>query len=290
MLYVGGEAVATTTQTIAAGAATTVSLTFTPEEAVADTEAYIEVNYAGGTLKSEAVSVTIAAVPSISETEELTLEAGTYAYLNVNYSLKAGWNTIVLPFSVTNLSVFGEGAEAYAFSGYAEAYGQKTFSFTRATSLAAATPYVIYAPEAKNVLTFTGVTVYADYLKADAIATRSGAALFQGTYAPLAAGDMNNLEAGLTADGHIKKAGAQSSIRALHAYFELDPEKVKTVTESTTEPDGEEVRFFLFEAADGIRSLSNAESAGQLFDLSGRKVSHAKQGVFVLGGKKVVVK
>ncbi len=285
-LYIDGNVVATAEQEVAANEEATIELSFEPTEAVVFKNAYIEITYAEGlTKKTDEVSVFIqeVTVKVLDETavNEFSGTTETYDRVKLNYTVKQGWNTIAVPFMISDLSVFGENVQAYLFSDYADG----ELKFSRTTMIPAATPCVFYteAPSTKQI-SFDGVTIYSYNAVEEDCAVTKNEATFQGTYAPIAAPGMQGKYGVVPSTGKIQKGGAGASIKALRAYFIL-PENV----------DGSKlIMTFVEEEGDatsikGIENL-NIENA-EMFDLSGRKViGQKKAGIYILNGKKVVVK
>lgn len=285
-LYIDGNVVATAEQEVAANEEATIELSFEPTEAVVFKKAYIEITYAEGlTKKTDEVSVYIQEV-TVKVLDEVAVNefsgtTETYDRVKLNYTVKQGWNTIAVPFMISDLSVFGENVQAYLFSDYADG----ELKFSRTTMIPAATPCVFYteAPSTKQI-SFNSVTIYSYNAVEEDCAVTKNEATFQGTYAPIAAPGMQGKYGVVPSTGKIQKGGAGASIKALRAYFIL-PENV----------DGSKlIMTFVEEEGDatsikGIENL-NIENA-EMFDLSGRKViGQKKAGIYILNGKKVVVK
>ena len=269
-----GEAV---TETLEANGTKTFTVTFTPEEAISG-EASFVVENDDVKFKSDKIDVTIAAAPTLDETAgDLSNFAnwGSYPVIVLKYSLKAGWNTIILPFAVSDLSVFGEGVKAYSFNGYE---GGK-LNFNATTSLNAQTPYILYAEKTKSEIVFKNVTQFRNSTEAaDLRITTSNGATFQGTYAPMAAGEMEG-KWGITTDGHIAKGGAKATLKGFRAYFEL-PEGATAPVLSLE--DGPATSISLTPAS--------AQAEEVYYDLNGRRVEKPTKGLYIINGKKVMVK
>lgn len=279
-LLIDGAEVATAYETVEANGSKVLSLTFTPEEALVGVEVKIVVTYAGGTLETEATNLTITAAPTLDE-EDGSLAGfanfASYPVVAMKYSLKAGWNTIILPFGYSDLSVFGEDAEAFQLNSYADG----VLNFSKTTTLNPQTPYVIYATEAKSELIFTDVTNFRTSTDADDLYARisSSGIKFQGTYAPIAAGEWNasGTVYGVTTTGYIQKAGANASIKGFRAYFD--------VTDAT------EVKAINFEGNDatGIANLKDLKDADDLiYNIAGQRLQKMQKGINIINGKKVL--
>lgn len=281
-LYIDGTVVAEQEQTVAANETATIQISFTPTEAVSYKKAYIEVSYGdNSTVKTDETTISINTMLVIDEATANTFE--TYSgKVKLNYTVYDGWNTIALPFMVSDLSVFGTGAKVYSLTGY----NNGSLQLTSATSMASATPYVLYVETATTEpIVFNNVSIYSNTAaEADCNTTKNGAT-FQGTYKPIEAGSMNITWYGVTGEGKIMKAGSSASIKAMHAYFTL--------------PEGDEAKTIAYDGivagddgtATAINALLNGNSQGELYDLSGRRVEgNVKAGIYVRNGKKIVIK
>lgn len=277
-LYVNGEEVATATETVSANGTATFTLTYVPEEAIENAVAKIIVTYAGGELATEEVTINIAAAPVLDETVASEITTGTVDALVLKYTPKAGWNTICLPFALTNdilTQIFGEGWKAYEFSGYADG----ALNFKPATMFAAGYPYIVYseAPVAnENGFVVKDVNVSASEANADTY----GGATFQGTYAPIAAPNMEGKYGVVPSTGKIQKGSAKASLKGLRAYFELP---VGTTVK--------ELGISYEDDATGISQFVATPENGAIYDLNGNKVKNLVKGqVYIMNGQKVLIK
>lgn len=264
-------------ETVEASGTKTFTVTFTPEGAISG-NAHFTITNSNIDLTSDNVAVTISAAPELDETVG-SLAAfenwGNYPIVKLNYSLKAGWNTIILPFAVNDITIFGANAKAYAFSGYNE----PSIAFSKVTSLNAQTPYILYTDEAKSTITFTGVTNFRTSEDAADLRTTNGGAIFQGTYAPIAAGDWQAGWYGVTTEGKIAPGSTSTStMKGFRAYF----------TGITTG-----ARLSFYDDATGITTIIDAKELNndaKAYNLNGQQVKNAHKGLYIVNGRKVVVK
>jgi hypothetical protein len=276
--YMGTDVIGTATGTVAANGTETLIITATPNAPAVDgIEMHIEVEYAGGILATEPVTRYVAALTylTLDETSSEAVVAGTYDYVTLKRTFAEGWNTVCLPFTISDVEAFfGEGAVAYDFTSYTDGM----LNFTKVTSLTASIPYVVYVPKAiVEPMKLQNITISS--YNTEGFYRTSNNAKFQGTYAPIAAGawEASGVVYGLTSEAKIAKAGASASIKGFRAYFDL--------------PAGAEVKALRFDGLEtGVRTISADEVDGQLFDINGRKVSKTQRGIYVVNGKKVIVK
>ena len=197
------------------------------------------------------------------------------------------WNPICVPFDVTDLSVFGEGYEVVKYTGDADNNGNISLKFETVTDkMDANVPYMVWVNEDADVsepwvLTFNGVNynpsnnpvsagtnynyvgVYKNYAKGTSPIVTGDVILSGGAYKTVT-GNGGNAIKGFR--GYWKKsatAGEAKSITAIINGQETDDIKYIELVETLT---------------DGI------------YNLQGQKVNHAQKGVYIVNGKKVVIK
>lgn len=208
----------------------------------------------------------------LDETIESELAVdGLYDYADVVYTAKAdSWNTIALPFAVDDLSVFGEGTNAYALSSFVD----NALTFSKVTALEAGTPYLLRTKSAiSEPLTFTNVTISASS------PVIKNEASFVPVYAPMPAGSLTG-KYGVTNAGGIAKAGAGASMKGYRAYLEL--------------PSGATARILVIDMEGETTDLGFVKMIDQeakaVYNLSGQRVEKGRKGLYIVNGKKVVVK
>ncbi len=286
-LYMGEEVIGTSeATTVEAGESKQITIICTPTIAATEgVQMHIEVEWAGTTLSTDAVTRYVAEFVKLelTETEEKEITTGysaVYDQVTLTRSFVAGWNTFVAPLAV-NVSEFGEGAKVYSFTGYDG--GALSFSVVTSSSLDPATPYIVYVPEAINnkVFTWNSPVIYSSYVGEDNIKTSNNGVTFQGSYAPMEAGDLAGCY-GISTAGKIAKASATATMKGFRAYF------------TGVDLSSARVMFFGDGGTTGIDnltpSLSKEEGAQEVYDLQGRKVVTPKRGMYIVNGKKVVIK
>lgn len=198
----------------------------------------------------------------------------------LKYTAKAGWNTIALPFNVSDLSIFGTGAKAYELKGYQEG----ALQFSPATTLEASKPYVLYVEtpaEANGNYLFEAV----DVTETDPATIVVGNipmgdyAQFFATYAPMAAGTMTGKYGVVPSTGKIQKGGASATMKGFRAYFQLPA----GANNARMIIDGEEVT-----SISAINAIGQDNNAA--YNLNGQRVNRTAKGIYIVNGKKIVVK
>ena len=283
-LYMGDEVIGTSdATTVEAGETKVITITATPTVAATEgAQMHIEVEWAGTMLTTEAVTRYVAefVTLALTETEKKEITTGysaVYDQVTLTRNFSEGWNTFVAPLSVS-LSEFGEGVKAYTFTGYSD--GTLNFSSVSGTSLDPATPYVIYIPEAidNKVFVWNSPVIYSSYVVEENIKTTKDGATFQGTYAPIAAPNMEG-KWGVTDEGRIAQGSAAASIDGFRAYFELPA----TTSAPMLSIDGGPAT-----PIDALRLIGMEN--GVYYDLSGRRVAQPSKGLYIINGKKVILK
>ena len=280
-LYMGEEVIGTSEAVaVEAGATKQITIVATPTAAAPEgAQMYIEVEYAGGTLTTEPVTRYVAeyVTLALTETEGQEITTGydaVYDLVTLTRNFAAGWNTFVAPQAVS-MSEFGEGAKAYSFTGFANS--TLSFSVVTTETLSPATPYIIYVPEKieNKVFTWESPVIYSSYVGTDNIKTTQNDAIFQGTYAPMAAGEMTG-KYGVTSDGHIRKAGTGASIKGFRAYFDI--------------PAGTEIKAISFDDIEDAISLiqTDAEENDAIYNVAGQRVQKMQKGINIINGKKIL--
>lgn len=285
-LFVNGEEKASDEAELAVAGSATIDLSFVPEEAITDGTATIEVtlkdveDFAAKTVEA---TINIAAAPVIDETAENSFTTGTLPVAVLNYTAKNGWNTIGVPFQLTNdilTTIFGEGWKAYELTGYSN----NEISFSQTTNFVAGYPYIIYAEAAPQEASFK-----LENLNISSASEREdvrGGLAFRSTFAPIAPGQLTDWW-GVTNQGRIQPAGSGASLKALRGYFYMNAQAPET--------DLNEARIVYINLDGTVTAISSVKAQlkadGNTYDLSGRKLTgNLKQGVYIQNGKKIVIK
>ena len=210
--------------------------------------------------------------------------------VNVKYTPVTGWNSICMPFklkdnveeSIYMSTIFGSGWKAYGLSSYEN--GVITFSQRSGSNrMFENEPHLVYCvnPQTPPIEGFSFSNVEVIY-SASRRSTSQGAT-FQGTYAPIAAGSMPVGSYGLTPSGQIRPAGSKSSLKGYRAYF----------TGVSAPSGGSDVRLFILDGDEttdvGLFKMVEGEEH-RVFNLNGQEVQKAKKGLYIVNGKKIVIK
>ena len=190
--------------------------------------------------------------------------------VKVSRTLNANeWNTIILPFALTAEQI----AEAFgAESKVAEltTADNTTLNFTTVTAMEANTPYIINVSNNLVSATINDVTIVKDEAtKTVGDWTETGS--YTAATLPAASYFFN--------EGNVcKTTGDDTAITALNVYF--------------TNSAADAVTFTVDGKATGINTIQTAVDNinGIIYNLSGQRVNKATRGLYIVNGKKVVIK
>ena len=254
-----------------------VTLTWEPQSTLDAVNAYVKVTYAGGTLETTPVSLTVAAPYTLNEESTDDITSGEYQAVVVERSFAKDWNTICLPFGTTTAQLteqLGVTVKAYALSSY-----NGNLNFTEVTELAKGNPYLIHVALDANTtgtvdLKFKSVNIESAF----ANSPNTVADKFVGTYKLVAASGLTD-KYGVTPTNKIAKGNAKTTMKGFRAYFE---------------GISANARISIFDETTGITKVyAPADLFGdndRVYNLGGQKVENAKKGVYIVNGRKVVVK
>lgn len=208
------------------------------------------------------------------------------------------WNTLCLPFAVTaeqiaayndfkNCTIMeldADGDHDGKKTGLADD-GMLYLYFKTATSIEAGKPYLIKWNSGSNIVepTFSGVTIS----NASTTVTASNSGLktveFRGIYDPvtLPKDDKSNLYLGSA--NKLYWPSADVKLNAFRAYFHVDGGSVSAVKMNFDE--GETTGIIEMEDVRSQKADVNA-----VFDLQGRRVAQPTKGLYIVNGKKIVIK
>lgn len=205
------------------------------------------------------------------EVDPSTITAGTFD-VTLNRSFVAGWNTICLPFAVTDIEgVFGDGVKIYGF----DSKNGDNLRFTSVDETEAGTPYLIKMPAAKSdAIVMNNVSV------SDAAAgtVEQSSIILHGSYAPMAAGTLTGCY-GVNSENQIAPANEYTIMKGFRAYFSGSVAGA---------------RISIFDETTGITTVYGADKLfgndNRVYNLKGQHVENAKKGIYIVNGKKVVIK
>ena len=207
-----------------------------------------------------------------------------YETVTMTRKVVAGYNTVCLPFDLDAEQVayaFGENAKVYTYSETCDDADNVTINFsTKAdNTIQANVPVLIGdATASTGAKTFSAV-MFKSFTGNYPVVSGNNFD-FVGTYADItaiAAGDY------FIGNGAIYRSAGETTIKAFRAY----------IHEKTGE--GQEVKFLVngeeFNLPTAISEMNdNATENGTVYNLAGQRVNKAQKGLYIVNGKKVIIK
>jgi len=217
--------------------------------------------------------------------EEITLSSGVPSTPTFYQTLKLGrdftttnWATLCVPFAFDASKFDVKELSGITVTGETDKHISMTLGDV--TTPVAGKPYLVKAKETGAKITGTNVA-----LNSSATAGRtttdevSGYTVtYQGTYDGVTLTSSNS-NAWVVKNNLLYNVNSDVNVGAYRAYFTVDgPTLVKAMS-------------FGFDGETGItETTEKTEGTESLFDLSGRRVSKAQKGLYIMNGKKVMVK
>lgn len=270
-------------ETVSANGTKVFTVEFTPTEAVSG-DAFFTITGTEINLSSEKQAVVISAATQLAETEAPELTDGTYASVVVTYTAHNGYNTICMPFALTDddmKEIFGPNYEAYEF----KSYKNRALNFGPATTFYKGYPYIVYTTAPTNNKLYKQNVEITATAKNDEYNNQNtsvnNSAKFQGTFAPMNSEELNG-KLWMNAGGYLNEATEGVSLNGFRAFFEV--------------AEGEEqVSYLTFTNANGqvtsISSLNADKVYGKAYNLKGQRVETMKKGnLYIIDGKKKLAK
>jgi hypothetical protein len=194
------------------------------------------------------------------------------------------WSTICLPFEMdaTQLkSAFGDDVQLYEFIDYTAEDGNIVVNFDASEELVANWPYVIKTSkaiesfEANATITPDEEGAVAEYSEG-----KGSKKVIYGTFnGTLSAGYVIPADDLFLNDGKFYYSTGKTVIQGFRGYFEFKDKAA----------DGSRI-IMNFDGATGIKNMKANADSDKVFDLQGRQINKAGKGIYIKGGKKVVIK
>ena len=218
----------------------------------------------------------------LNETSSTAPEEKAITDVTLNRTFNADrWNPVCLPFAITAEQItkwFGEDSEVAEYIGDEESNGNVTVKFRKKTDgMNANTPYLLFPKKNVTVSKFPAVEI----ITTDMPKSEGTIFDFVGTYTNQPKGS-SEIKMGdyIVSGGIFKKASGSNAIKAFRAYLrQRDVSNAKTVS-------------MLFEdETTGISELKdNVVMPTVYYDLQGRRVIAPSKGIYIVNGKKVIIR
>ena len=213
----------------------------------------------------------------IDEKEKWDNTASGAGDVTLNRTIKAGFNTLVLPFSMTQTEVettFGSDSKVYV----ASSYNAKTdnISFTTHDGISPNMPCLLEATEAGTSYTIQNRTIVAS--EGEPVANGNNVSM-TGTYLETMTVPEGSY---IISNNMIYLVDSEVALKGTRAYISI---------ESGSNNGARTLTMSFDDTATGIATLKDGKlefETGDIYDLSGRKVKNPTKGIYLMNGKKVI--
>lgn len=231
-------------------------------------------------------SATVVTDVVFDETKTTTWGTGTGSKnILVKIQPQSGWNTCCIPLVATTYipQIYGT-CTIYSLNSYSD---DGVISFSKVDYLGANKPCLVYvesAPDNSKGVLLTGINISTPSTATPGTVgpkenNVGGSVTFKGTFAPIAASGMIG-KYGITNAGKLGKGNEYASIKGFRAYLEVSgaaPARIMTI-----DSEGETTDLGFVHMVD--------QEAKDVYNLQGQKVAKGRKGIYIVNGKKVVIK
>ncbi len=216
---------------------------------------------------------------ALTENDTEAPAAGAYTEVTVDRKMLKGLNTLVLPFATTKQEIGA--AKVLQYTGSELLEGKIRLNFTEVEALSPNVPYAVFMDADANLPVFENKTI----VEANDLTVAGAQFDFVGSYVAYATGSspVENGDYIASVDGFDKAKGGNEH-KAYRAYM-------KKVAE--VEPIDEAPLLVINGAVvNGINAVGyiNSMATEGIYNLNGQRVSGTQKGIYIINGKKVVVK
>ena len=198
------------------------------------------------------------------------------------------WNTVCLPFVPTAeqaTALFGNGYKLAEFTGVSES----TMEFTTTNTFAAGVPYLVKPTASKAVTSptvFDNVNITATTASSVEQTDGGDTYKFAGTFAPKTFAGNECATSRFVASGNkLNTPTDGSTMKALRAYFTV-PASTNNARNFTIDGFEDEVITSISEE----QIVKGETSSSVIYNLAGQRVAQPTKGLYIVNGKKVLVK
>jgi len=279
---------------IPSGSSKTFTVTFNYDSEVTGSQKTTTITVTPNSKDSDKLTFTVKATPEADSYPTLSLDetsssdtwtSGVYKNVLLKYNAKNGWNTFCVPFLMTDdyfKYVFGSGYKAFTFDAYNSSTHVLSFAPLK-SFLSGGVPAIVYTESAPVYNSGnSGTVLYNRYMSSSTPGNQpKNGATFQGTYLPKAAPNMEGLY-GVTTAGQVMVGTDKASLNGYRAYF----------TGVTPPPAGARISL-VFKDDDEALGLSAAKwmsGSKDAYNLQGQRVEKGRKGIFIVNGRKVIIK
>ncbi len=219
--------------------------------------------------------------PALDEDVAYTPVACDGVNVTLKRTFKADtWSTFVVPFDIDNATLTAQFGDDVQVSTISADNSGVTFSPMHTPAITANEPVLIKVSNTANSYTFENVNIVAATPTKELATGVSIVGNYSGSIAIPATTDAN-ASYYYIASNKLKKSTGTQTIKGFRAYFSV----------AADAPAG--IKAF-FEGGDIATGISGIEaenvSNGAIYNLAGQRVEKAPKGIFIINGKKVLVK
>ena len=204
--------------------------------------------------------------------------AGTYPTVTLDRTFSADkWNTLCAPFDFAKSSF----AEVKVLNSVTESGDDVNMTFADAEeTVAAGTPCLVKAASDGDALTVTNVALNPAATAGSTEKTVGTTTVtYQGTYTGTTLNSTDN-NAWVVSNNNLYNVNSNVNVGAFRAYFTVD-----------TTGEVKALKLNFGDTETGIGEIANGQSSnGQWYNLAGQRVNKAQKGIYIVNGKKVLVK
>lgn len=226
---------------------------------------------------------------TLSPSESPTFAVGTYRRVVLNRTLKAGYNSLALPFNTTVEEIMG--ADYDASTDWAAQLSIVTYNrqdgyslyFEKSNEIVANQPYILHLGTQKSSVVFKNVTlVNAVSEEQTAIGGISNYSDWQMVSNYAIDLDMEGKYGIVNVDDCLKKGAAGSTLKAYTAY----------ITYNGAAPAQVKAAYLEEDEADGLLRILRGEGSGaeDVYDMHGRKLPRSQRGINIIRGADGIVR
>ena len=235
-------------------------------------------NYTGTLTKEFTIAMAKLTLDETEDNSEVLAAADGKPFdVTLKRTLQTGsWNTFAVPFDIDT----PDGWTVKELKSSTLADGTLTLSFGNAQGIEAGKPYLVKVADKVETPTFKGVTVSTDFVK-----TETTAVDFVPTLGKTAIeGDATSILFLGAGNKLFYPTQLPSDMKGFRAYFQLKGDATSARSFSMDFGDGETTSI-------KTTNFTNYTNSEEWYDLQGRRVNGAaKKGVYIVNGKKTVVK
>ena len=208
------------------------------------------------------------------------------AIVKFNLDLNAGYNAIALPFALSAEQIaelFGEDAKAYALTDAEVTAGEATLTFSKESAMEAGRPYMLYVYSAPEHFKAKG------HKTVSAVLPKSvNGVMFTAAYT---ANEAAEGEIVLTNDHFIGLVDADINENALQPFSASTP-AFSAIVKSAGATPLTSAKFKVSETPTGIDNIGvdQIDENDVIYNLQGVRVTTPSAGIYIVNGKKVIIR